>query len=712
MRKKALILILVTITLMIVIIWFPRRSEGPRAVFLIVVDTLRPDRLSCYGYQDNKTPSIDRLARSGTVFKNAQASSSWTTPSVASILTSQLPSQLGLVETPADSPLEWREPRAQLSHTIPRTARTLPALLAEEGFHAAAFINQPLLVAEEGFTQGFEEWFIPLGSEGIRRHDRETVMSTFPGSSTWKNQAGVDSKLVDIFEEWLNQHSGERIFAWLHLLSPHTPYNPPRQYRIRGSRDPSVLYDAEVRHIDAMMGRVLRAIESSVGWDNSVVVFTSDHGEEFGERGMNGHGHSLHRELIWVPLIIAGTPFPRGETVSAYVRTTDIMPTLLELVGAPSLASDGVAGTSLLPLLDTDRDDRIVYSEGVSHGSTKRTLIQGGYKLMYDEKGPQYRLYDVRSDPTELRDLADEQPKRTTDMRKTLQEMYKRFEADRYARLQTVTDSPENSDGADTGVQLLIEHDKVLVIKHRGWKGNTWRYRLPEYLSSSQPNQSYFRPNPATGKKGGAIVLSGSVYERGAQSAHGSYRIVATAHRDVVDLEAQVTNVGSKTWDPTATLCFQNISALDFCDFEGSRTWIMVGGTFMPVAMTSHGQLSNDSLSLHHAHLLRQRDFDRISENIRHYFDGSEIVSSSLIVRSAKDGRRHVAVAWEDSRHVSYNLNQSFNCIHSEPRFDILNPRKSQTIRGRIYFVEGSLDDVYQRFENDFPKLGFGNRSR
>ncbi len=170
----------------------------------------------------------------------------------------------------------------------------------------------------------------------------------------------------------------------------------------------------------------------------------------------------------------------------------------------------------------------------------------------------------------------------------------------------------------------------------------------------------------------------------------------------------QLTNVGSTPWNPAATLCLQNISALDFNDFEGRRTAITVDGDFLSVNTAARGRSRSDSLGLHHAHLLRPEDLDWVHVDALKYFEGTEIASSSLVVRSAKDGRRHVALAWEDARHVSYNLNQQFNCIHSEPRFGALSPGETRTVSGKIYFVDGSLDDLKQRFVSDFSTLGFG----
>ena len=264
MRKLALILTVLAAA--VVAGWFLRRPTGPRAVFLIIVDTLRPDRLSCYGSRDPKTPQVDRLAASGALFANAQSAASWTIPSVASILTSLYPSQLGLVELPLDPPrkLQWRDRRDQIVERLSRDATTLPEVLAHRGFHTAAFVDQPAINAREGFDQGFDEWFVPTRSGTVMRVVHEAGQKLDEGLS-WNGQARADLAVVDGFIDWLKRNSRKRMFVWIHLLSPHMPYNPPRGYRSTPGREPIDSYDGEVRYIDDLTGRLLDAIDLNIG---------------------------------------------------------------------------------------------------------------------------------------------------------------------------------------------------------------------------------------------------------------------------------------------------------------------------------------------------------------------------------------------------------------------------------------------------------------
>ena len=258
-------------------------------------------------------------------------------------------------------------------------------------------------------------------------------------------------------------------------------------------------------------------------------------------------------------------------------------------------------------------------------------------------------------------------------------------------------------------LRLTVQDDQILVVQNPAWKDNTFRYRLPEFVVSTQTNDMVLRPSPVKRTQKGSIVIAGGAYQESRLFA--SYRIVVADEPDAVAIEATVTNNDSTPWNPGtySTLCLENASAPDFSDFTGSQTSIIVGADFMSLDRTAHGRAWDGSAPLHHAHVLSEEDGKWLREYVIKYFVDTEIVSGSLIVRSTKDGTRHIGVAWNDSRHVSYNLNKKLNCIHSEPRVGALESGESQTVRGKIYFVEGPIDEVMQRFKTDFPTLGYGN---
>ncbi len=423
-------------------------DDSPRAVFLVVVDTLRPDRLSCYGYDEHETTNIDRLAALGTRFTEAHSVASWTIPSMGAMLTSLYPGQMGLVEKPVppETRLEWREARVQLEYTIPDHASTLAEMLRESGYRAAGFVNQPGLNARGGFFQGFTDWFYPASPTEIREHDPTQTLPPGRWPPFLSFAAHIDSCLVEEFERWLSRHRERRVFVFLHLLTPHLPYVPPRRFMPpEAVANPTLvsdseLYDGEIRTVDAMIGEVVRTIEEQVGLERSIVVFTSDHGEAIGEHGMTEHGHSLHREVIQVPLILVAPGIPAGRAVESYVRTIDILPTLLDLVGRPP-PSD-LQGESLVPLCTAAGPDRTVFSEAMLYGGTERSLISDGFKLMYDEQEDRSLLFDVASDPGELVDLAAEDSARVDSMRAALDERHETFRRD-YRGTGTATEPVE-----------------------------------------------------------------------------------------------------------------------------------------------------------------------------------------------------------------------------------------------------------------------------
>ena len=399
-------------------------APRPRAIFLLVVDTLRADRLSSYSDEAPSTPAIDALVRSGVRFTRAQAVGGWTLPSMGAMLTSRLPRELGMIERRDDPDWPTRKGQRRRLYRMPliQDARSLAELLDEAGFETAAFVNQPMLAPRRGFDRGFDHWVQASGDgrlvlrQDLDHGNRQRWDSTL---HAWEN----DGLLVDAFQAWLAEQAartdGPPLFAWLHLLTPHRPYRPPAAFAPEGSDpDLAALYDAEVRAVDVLVGRALDAIDAQVGRDQSVVVFTSDHGEAFGEHGAMEHGGTLHVEVMQVPLAIRAPGWlPVGRDVDAVVRTLDIAPTLLSLAGVE--APPEMRGESLLPLL-AGGESRVVVAEGLLSGATEQVVIADGFKLLVDEEDAQPALFSMDEDPGERRDLAAEEPERVSALRRRL----------------------------------------------------------------------------------------------------------------------------------------------------------------------------------------------------------------------------------------------------------------------------------------------------
>ncbi len=413
------------------------RGPAHRSIFVILIDTVRADRLSCYGCTAFQTPHADRLAAEGVRFDNAWSVASWTRPSVAALFTSLYPTQLGLVERPGPQGKQWkgRERREQLSTDLPEDETTLAEALRAGGFSTGAFVNQPALNNQHGFLQGFDEWYYPSSMERISRLDPASTTTVQSWLST-KYADTADALLADAFDIWLADHSAdEKVFAYVHLLTPHRPYLPKAPYApsVKGRRATlSELYDGEIQMADALLGRILDSIEARRGDEGSLIVLLSDHGEEFMDHGMMEHGHSLHREVTRIPLILRSTDLPQGRVIEEAVRTIDLMPTLLELAG---LETKGAMGVSLWPLMEGRKLDLPVYSEAMLYGSTKRALIDGALRILYDSQGTHWKLYDLRNDPGETLDISSNDPAELENLRRELETVYRGLNRDYLDRL-------------------------------------------------------------------------------------------------------------------------------------------------------------------------------------------------------------------------------------------------------------------------------------
>ncbi|MCH2105690.1 MAG: sulfatase [Planctomycetes bacterium] len=307
-------------------------------VILIVLDTLRADRLGTYGDTSGLTPGLDALAERGVVFDRAYAASPWTWPSTASLLTSLSPPQHGIV--------------GSKSSFLVEELNTLAEVFLQHGVTTAAFSANPLICAERNFDQGFEGFF---------EHAQE------------------DSDLIlpDVVQ-WLRENSENRFFLYLHLLDAHTPYSPDPIMRERFCEEPpagfteqmtyallkahlsgeledttkldqfvdfySSLYSAEVATLDARLSSFFATLTAMGLDDRTVIAITSDHGEEFMEHMMLGHGRQFFSESMQIPLIMLGPGVPSGERVDARVENRYLAPTLL--------AAANLAAPESMPLVN------------------------------------------------------------------------------------------------------------------------------------------------------------------------------------------------------------------------------------------------------------------------------------------------------------------------------------------------------------------------
>jgi len=364
-------------------------SEEPFRIFVILIDTLRPDHLGCYGYERATSPIIDRLARQGVLFERAISAAPWTNPSVLSLFTALYPSDLWQTKPHAEA----------IRMAIPPEAVTLAEILATNGYLTIGASDHPGI--NQGlFGQGFDI-YAQLSSEG----DAHTGL------------AGTDPEMIlNRLRELLAPRPGP-VFTYLHLMYPHMPYDPPSPYdnlfgrgvfhfNFDNSKDKDAvinMYDGEIRYTDDFVGAFLDELGRLGLAENSLVVLLSDHGEGFWEHGLFEHGNSLYNELLHVPLILwAPGKLPAGKRVPDLVRTVDLLPTILDLVGA---GGDSVfRGRSLLPLLDGgEHGQRLAYSESPHVRIVKGKTIQSetGKVIWPNTRGAPPEYYDLVKDPGE-----------------------------------------------------------------------------------------------------------------------------------------------------------------------------------------------------------------------------------------------------------------------------------------------------------------------
>lgn len=413
------------------------KTTGQPNIIFVVVDALRADHVSSYGYHRQTTPNVDAwIAESGVLFTDVTAASSWTNPANGAMLTSHAPSSIDTV---------WDD----TSRRIPEEETMLAEYLHSAGYRTIGFVSNWWLQASFGYDQGFE---------------------------TYQRTAGPDSKraaaLNDLAFQWLDQNlaaikdSEQSLFLFLYYLDPHTWYDPPPPYNTKydstytgtltaelfghgqdvvsgdivlSERDIEhiiALYDGEISYWDYYLGEMLAYLESKGMLENSIILFTSDHGQMFGEHGKWVHRNSLYEEVLRIPLVIR---YPgileAGEVMTTPVHMLDITPTILDLAGLAIPAH--MDGQSLLPIIQGDKvqNERVIISEmagepdpdGDAFWIAPRTNLysvkKAGWKYIHAQQAPQQdELYIVQpSSIYERENLAAEEDEKAAELFTALQ---------------------------------------------------------------------------------------------------------------------------------------------------------------------------------------------------------------------------------------------------------------------------------------------------
>jgi arylsulfatase A-like enzyme/tetratricopeptide (TPR) repeat protein len=354
-------------------------AEEKPSLLLISLDTVRADRLGSYGSSQGLTPNLDALARESVRFDDVTCQVPLTTPSHASILTGLLPQRHGI--------------RNNESYRLEDSIPTLAENLQKDGYRTAAFISAFPLHSQFGFSRGFDVY-----DEGFLE------------------RRGVEERIAeDVLEPAFQfmrecRQSGKRFFALVHLFDAHSPYEAPEPFRQKYRDDP---YGGEIAYLDATLGRFFSEMRTEGLLDETLVSVVSDHGEALGDHGENTHGALVYQSTVGVVWILR---MPDGRwqdrSVSAPVRTTDVAPTLLGLLGAPPL--EDVDGMDLSPYLEhaAPFPDLPVYTESLYlhlllGWAELRSVRKGPIKLI---DGPVPELYDLSTDMGETENVFEDRP--------------------------------------------------------------------------------------------------------------------------------------------------------------------------------------------------------------------------------------------------------------------------------------------------------------
>lgn len=418
-----------------------------KRIILVTCDTLRADRLGLYGYERDTSPRLDAFARECIVFDEAYSSAPMTQPSISSLLAGRLPFEVGTV--PGNVKL------------MPAEVETLAERLRAHGLSTAAFVSNWILRKPEpeqgdiGVQQGFDHFDDEMPSEGFRGKLRERI-------ATDTTDAAID---------WLTRRETDSFFLWVHYQDPHGPYTPPAEYAglfrsprgvepllrvgktrlgmgeipdyqaLDGVYDPAVyrdLYDAEIRYFDTEFGRLVDWLRENELLDDSLFVFTADHGEALGEHDYwFCHGETVYREIVRVPLLIR---WPGGVAPEQIAREgtdeirrclqlashLDVMPTVLDALG---LTDAGARGVSLL--YEAPPTDRVLPQDllPMQQQPIWRSASDGRFRLIRTDAFTHARLFDVSNDPGETTDLAQQHPEYVKELARRRAEFLENTEA-------------------------------------------------------------------------------------------------------------------------------------------------------------------------------------------------------------------------------------------------------------------------------------------
>ena len=372
-------------------------------VLLIIVDTLRADHTGCYGYFRNTTPYMDKLSEDGILFKNAISPAPWTSPAIASILTSRYPDLMGITHDPI---------------IISKKQLFMAEILKDNYYKTKGIISHTFIGRDLHYHQGFDSF------------DQENAW----GGHFSITSPSISQKAVD----FINKNKKNKFFLFLHYFDPHFAYMLHDQYNyfpdykgeVKSRMSTHVLrknapnysendlkylralYDSEISFTDYYIGKVINHLKALNLYNNTIIIFTADHGESFSDHlCWIGHTKSLYQELIHVPLIIKPAEKNEHMKVNKYTGTIDILPTILSTLQIKKPKNINFNGTEI-DLTDINKIENRVIISDTKRMSLLESVISDRYKVIkgklwdyYKPSEHTYEIYDLRNDPLEKHNL-------------------------------------------------------------------------------------------------------------------------------------------------------------------------------------------------------------------------------------------------------------------------------------------------------------------
>jgi arylsulfatase A-like enzyme/Flp pilus assembly protein TadD len=371
---------------------FSTARESGLNVLLVTIDTLRADAVGAYGQPGGITPWMDRLAAGGARFSNARAHNVVTLPSHANILSGRLPTEHGV--------------RDNAGFRFPASLDTIATILKAGGYRTGAFVSAFPLDSRFGLARGFDEY------------DDRFADAARPAFLV-QERSGLET--VASARRWIDSRGEGPWFCWVHLYEPHYPYTPPAALASRFKNS----YHGDVSTADAALEPLVSPILAAGRGGRTLVVLTSDHGESLGEHGEATHGVFAYEAGLRVPLIVYQPRLVPASVIDAPARHIDLLPTILDTIALEPPSA--LPGKSLLPVMTGSREttQTPTYFEALSATLTRGWapldgIVVGSTKYI---ELPIPELYDLKSDPNELTNLAAAQPSRVAELRSRLQQI-------------------------------------------------------------------------------------------------------------------------------------------------------------------------------------------------------------------------------------------------------------------------------------------------